>query len=260
MDANIGRNVNIEAVKINTVYCENNIVTFSRIDDEFIDLIVTSPPYDDLREYNGIEWDYKKVISEAFRTLKTGGVMVWVVGDATKDTGETGSSFMQAIFAIKIGFNLHDTMIYKKQSPAYPANINSKRYSQVFEYMFVFSKGTPKTVNLLTDKENSCKGQKYKNTKIKEFSIRDNIWQYNTGGLDRQKDKIATLHPAIFPELLAADHIKTWSNENDIIYDPFAGSGTTLKVAKDLNRKYIGSEISDKYVNIINERLNSLKF
>ena len=255
----IGRNNNL-SIETNKVYCENNLVTFSRMNDNYLDLIVTSPPYDDLRKYEKVEWDYKKVFLEAYRTLKPGGVIVWVVGDETNE-GESCSSFEQIIFATKTaGFRLHDTMIYKKHASPYPAGTTSMRYTQIFEFMFVLSKDKPKTVNLIEDKINTCKGQfnsKIKKT-IKEYGPRDNIWEYKTGGVDTHKDPIASLHPAVFPELLAADHIKSWSNEGDIVYDCFAGSGTTLKIAHDLKRLYIGSEISDKYCKIIDERLRTL--
>ena len=259
-DFAIGRNKELN-IKTNTVYHENNLVTFSRMDDDFLDLIVTSPPYDDLRAYEGIEWDYKKIMLEAHRTLKPGGVMVWIVGDGIDNDGsESGNSYRQTIFGIDIGLILHDTMIYKKKSPAYPAGELSKRYTQIFEFAFVFSKGTPKTVNLIKDKKNLTAGSTTKNgSTVKTLAARDNIWEYGTGSIDTQKDSIAKLHPAIFPEMLAADHVISWSNEGDIVYDCFAGSGTTLKVSKSLKRLYIGSEITKKYVDIINERLNTLE-
>lgn len=88
------------------------------IPDDFIDLTVTSPPYDNLRDYNNeMTWNFEKfkeVAKELFRITKPGGVVVWVVGDATIKGSETGTSFRQALFFKDCGFNLHDTMIYKK--------------------------------------------------------------------------------------------------------------------------------------------------
>lgn len=242
------------------------------IESETIDLVVTSPPYDNLRDYEGYTIDYEGIIKELYRVIKKGGIVVWVVGDATINGSETGSSFRQAIMFMDNGFKLHDTMIYEKNSSSFPARRNGNRYTQIFEYMFVFSKGKPKTVNLLCDKPNKWAGhtnwgnntQRGKNgeliqTKdikpVPDFSPRNNIWKYSVGGFASSKDKISHEHPAIFPEKLAEDHILTWSNEGDLVCDIFAGSGTTLKMSKINNRNYIGFEISEKYVDLINERL-----
>lgn len=200
--------------------------------------------------------------------LKIGGVIVWVVGDATIKGSETGTSFKQALYFIKQGFNLYDTMIYEKNSMSYPS---LSRYTQIFEYMFVFSKGKPKTINLLKDKKNKWAGHsnwgiptqrskegnltQTKKRTVKEFGIRNNIWKYNTGKGFSAKNNIAYQHPAIFPEQLAIDHIKSWSNKDDLILDPMCGSGTTCVAAKQLNRRYIGIDISEEYCKIAEERL-----
>lgn len=234
--------------------------------DGFIDLTVTSPPYDDLRTYNGFEFDFESIAKELFRVTKTGGVVVWVVGDATVNGSETGTSFKQALYFKEIGFNLHDTMIYAKEQIAFPS---TNRYHQAFEYMFVLSKGVPKSVNLLQDRLNVSFGRKGKvnsrtksgnikrgdkNIVIREYSERLNYWIiYNLmRGIENK-------HPAIFPEKLARDHIYSWSNENDLVYDPFMGSGTTAKMAIDLKRNYIGSEISKEYCDIAEKRINNFK-
>lgn len=237
-----------------------------------IDLVVTSPPYDELREYNGYNLNMKGIIDELHRVIKIGGVVVWVVGDMTKNGSETGSSFKQVLEFMNRGFLLHDTMIYEKNTSSFPARRNGNRYTQIFEYMFVFSKGKPKTANLICDKPNKWAGHTNwgKNTqrgtegilkeasKIKEvpeFSPRNNIWKYNVGGGFATKDKIAHKHPAIFPEKLAEDHILTWSNEGDIVLDVFSGSGTTAKMAKLNNRNFIGIDISEEYNEIARKRL-----
>ena len=202
---------------------------------------------------------------------KIGGVLVWVVGDAVIDGGESGTSFRQALYFQQIGFIIHDTMIYEKNGAAYPANDKSNRYSQVFEYMFVLSKGKPKTYNLLKDKPNRWAGsgtfgtnsERQKDGTIKErgsfivpeFSYRNNIWKINNGYGYSSEDDIAHKHPAIFPEQLAQDHIWTWSNEGDVVYDCFGGSGTTAKMAHKLKRNWILSEISSEYVQIAEKRI-----
>lgn len=235
--------------------------------DDFIDLTVTSPPYDNLRDYNGYVFDFEAIAKELYRVTKKGGVLVWVVGDATINGSETGTSFKQALYFMECGFNLHDTMIYLKDSIAFPS---TNRYSQVFEYMFILTKGKPKTFNVLKDRKNKWAGHtvrgherlkngeiKYKKNKgiLNEYSSRFNVWKYGTGGSKNTKDKIATKHPANFPEQLAADHIHSWSNEGDLIYDPMCGSGTTLKKAIQMKRNWIGSEISKEYTQLANKRI-----
>ena len=234
----------------------------ARIDDGSIDLTVTSPPYDNLRSYNGYSFDFEAVAKELYRITKDGGVVVWVVGDATIDGSETGTSFRQALFFKEIGFNLHDTMIYQKHNFSNPS---SNRYHQIFEYMFVFSKGKPKTFNALKDRPNVEAGKIGswgKNTSRQvdgtmverkrkvntEFGMRYNIW--------RIKTEMKPLHPAPFPEELVEGHVLSWSNPGDVVYDPFMGSGTTAKVAIETGRKYLGSEISSEYWEIAQKRIN----
>jgi len=262
---------------LNQYYIESCIDTLeNRIPDNSIDLVVTSPPYDDIRIYNNnYSFDFEKIAMLLSQKLKRGGVIVWVVGDASVKGSETGTSFRQALYFKDVcGLRLHDTMIFQKNTSAFPARHKGKRYTQIFDYMFVFSKDVPKTANLIIDKPNRWAGttnfsdvkydrykdgtfvNKKKFRPIPEFSPRNNIWKYITGKGFSGNDDIAYEHPAIFPERLAEDHIKTWSNEGDVVYDPFTGSGTTLKAAKVLNRKFIGSEISPEYQHIIETRLN----
>ncbi len=237
------------------------------IPDKSVDMVLTSPPYDNLRTYNGsLDWGehiWKPVIEELFRIVKEGGVVVWVVGDATIKGSETGTSFKQALYFKEIGFNLHDTMIYAKNNPI-PQNHN--RYEQQFEFMFVFSKGKPKTFNPLKVKTKSAG---------KEYSWKDTN-DYGKKSAKRSRDEISVVkseknmfniwfmsvasskftNSAPFPEKLAEDHILSWSNEGDTILDPFAGSGTVGKMAKQLNRNYILIEKEKQYIDIINKRLN----
>jgi len=231
-----------------------------------IDLTITSPPYDNLRTYNNsLEWDeniWKSVINKLYKITKNGGVVVWVVGDATINGSETGTSFKQALWAKKCGFNLHDTMIYIKEQMAFPSK---DRYHQGFEYMFILSKGKPKTFNPIKDRKNKSFNRKpskrternaagklirKKPVKVREYSERFNHWLiYNL------KRGFENNHPAIFPEKLASDHIISWSNEYDTVLEPFAGSGTTGIACQNLNRKYILIEKEQKYIDIINKRL-----
>ena len=239
--------------------------------DGCIDLTVTSPPYDNLRTYEGFSWDFESTAKELYRITKQGGVVVWVVGDATVNGSETGTSFKQALYFKEIGFNLHDTMIFQKINPI--PQIFRKRYNNEFEYMFILTKGLIKTCNPI---KIDCihAGLKLNGTTYKNFStseqkrnklanpvnkqkIKGNIWSYVVG--KKKEDQEAKEHPAPFPCQLANDHIISWSNENDIIFDPFMGSGTTAKMAMLNNRKFIGCEISEKYCKIIKERLENVE-
>ena len=252
-------------MELNKIYNENCLDTMARMPDNFVDLVVTSPPYDNLRDYKGYSFDFESIAKELYRIIATGGVVVWVVGDAVLEGEESGTSFRQALYFKERGFRLHDTMIYQKNSYPFPP---SNRYFGVFEYMFVFSKDTPKTTNLI---KVPTIGQKHKSSTQreadgsisvmkyemgKEERVKDNIWKYDVGFAKSTNDKIAFEHPATFPEKLVQDHIYSWSNENDLVYDPFMGSGTTAKMAKFLKRNYIGSEISEDYCKIAQERLD----
>lgn len=255
---------------LNKTYCENCLVTMSKMPDNFIDLTITSPPYDKLRNYKGYVFDFKPIARELYRVTKEGGVIVWVVGDATIKGNETGTSFKQALYFKEIGFNLHDTMIYHKR--AVGACGSKFSYNQAFEYMFIFSKEKLKIFNPIKDlipkragklttytKGSKSNTRGYNSeTHIKiapHTSKRQNIWAYNIG-FGSGNDK--TMHPAVFPEQLVNDHILSWSNKGDLIYDPFMGSGTTAKIALLNNRKYIGSEMSKEYCEIIKKRLENL--
>lgn len=236
-------------------------------DNECIDLVITSPPYDGLRNYNGYIFDFEGIVKELFRVTKQGGVVVWVIGDATIDGSETGTSFKQALYFKEIGFNLHDTMIFKKTNPI--PQIYRKRYNNQFEFMFVFSKGVVKTHNpIMVDCLHAglqLNGTTYKNYSkniqergkmakpVKDKKIKGNIWEYVVG--KNKEDQEAKGHPAPFPCELAQDHILSWSNEGDLVLDPMCGSGTTCKMAKRLGRDYIGLDVSEEYCKIAEERL-----
>jgi DNA modification methylase len=250
-----------------TLHCGDNVETMQRMEAGSIDLVVTSPPYDNLRTYGGHSWDFEGVAQQLWRLIKPGGVVVWIVNDATIDGSETGTSFRQALRFMEIGFRLHDTMIYNR-GPQFP---DANRYQAAFEFMFVLSKGQPIAFNPITDKRNSCYGQHVSGSNrqadgqrvlpacegqpIKEFGIRWNVWHVETGFGKSAKDVVAHNHPAIFPESLARDHILSWSNEGDTVLDPFSGSGTTIKMARLMGRKGIGIEINPEYCAIAVERL-----
>ena len=251
----------MELNKIHNIDC---IEGMKKLDDNSIDCVVTSPPYDNLRDYtNEAKWNFevfKPIAKELFRVIKDGGVVVWVVGDATIKGSETGTSFKQALYFKECGFKLHDTMIYSKKGFRFPF---PNRYHQVFEYMFILVKNKLKTFNGIIDRKNkhsyftnkAMKREKdgsktyRKGFQRQEFGKRYNIWNYSIGG------KKNFNHPAIFPLQLVKDHIISWSNKGELILDPFIGSGTTAVACKELQRNYIGFEISKEYYNMSEDRL-----
>jgi len=239
----------------------------TKMKEESVDLTVTSPPYDNLRTYEGsLQWHediWKQVIEGLYRVTKEGGVVVWVVGDATIKGSETGNSFKQALYAMECGFRLHDTMIYQKANGLPKTH---RRYEQDFEYMFVLSKGRNSTFNPMLSEikyprvrnltmRNGDKRDKVSKQNSGKEKIVGNIWKYNVGGGHISTDDWAHKHPAPFPERLAHDHIISWSNEGDTVFDPFLGAGTTGKMAKQLGRNFIGIEKVEKYFGLANERL-----
>lgn len=262
-------------MNVNKIICGDCLEVMKGFPANYFDLTITSPPYDNLRTYNGYSlnnsFNFENIAKELFRVTKQGGVIVWVVGDATVKGSETGTSFRQALYFKEIGFNLHDTMIYEKDSISFP---ETNRYYQIFEYMFVFSKGKPKSVNLLDDRKNKWyNGRKHikghyrkqngkivrhnKQNLLKEFGIRFNIWRIANGKNKSTLDNTGNC-PAIFPEQLASDHIISWSNEGDIVLDPMCGSGTTCKMAKKSGRKYLGIDISEEYCEIARKRIRAI--
>lgn len=252
---------------MNKLLLGNCLDKLKEIKENSVDLVVTSPPYDDLRNYNTGKYkgnNYKEIIKELYRVLKVGGVVVWIVADQTKNGSETLTSFRQAIMFQEMGFNVHDTMIWEKDTMSFP---QKNRYENCFEYMFIFSKKSPKTFNPIEDRKNKYAGTKlhgtYRNVdgetikrdekwcgrNVKDYGKRFNIWKQPTEKSNK------TGHPAVFPLKLVKDHIISWSNENDTVLDPFMGSGTTGIACKELNRNFIGIELDEEYFNIAKERI-----
>lgn len=254
---------------INNIVEGNCVEVMKSFDENSIDLTVTSPPYDNLRTYKGYTFPFRDIAQELYRVTKPGGIVVWVVADATINGSETGSSFKQALYFNEIGFNLHDTMIFQKTNPI--PQIYRKRYNNIFEYMFVFSKGEVKTHNPIkvdclhaglqlngTTYKNYSKGDQKREKMakpVKKEKIKGNIWEYVVG--KKAEDQEAKGHPAPFPCALARDHIKSWTNEEDIVLDPMCGSGTTCISALQLNRKFIGIDMSHEYCEMAQKRIDN---
>ena len=266
-------------IEQNKIYCCDCLDGLKQVSENSVNLTVTSPPYDSaIRSYGGIvnedTWNFevfKPIAKELYRVTKPGGIVVWVVGDETVKGSESGTSFRQALYFMECGFKLHDTMIYEKNSSSFPARRDSKRYSQIFEYMFVFVKGKIRNdITLIADKRNkwagwtnwgqhssyTADGKLEKTTNIKpiqEFSLRNNIWKYSVSFNDK------TGHPAVFPEKLTEDHILSWTREGDLVLDPFMGSGTTAKMCILNKRNFIGFEKNPEYVEMCEKRLAKYK-
>ena len=246
------------------LYLGNCLDVLKDAPSDYIDLVVTSPPYDNLRTYNGYTFDFEPIADQLVRVLKPGGVIVWVVNDATVKGSETGSSFKQALHFMSLGLNLHDTMIYEKLNFV---PLTHNRYEQCFEYMFVLSKGKPKTNNLIkvpcvkAGQKTSTptfyhtaseSGKAHKTGIYNQEKIKKNIWAYTTGNTG---EAAKYRHPAKFPLQLALDHIQSWSNPGDLVLDPFLGSGTTGVAALQLGRRFGGIEISEEYFQLAEQRI-----
>lgn len=252
------------------IYNANCLDYLKTLEDNSIKFTLTSPPYDDIRDYKGYSFPFEEIAKELYRTTKSGGVIAWNVADATVKGSETGTSMRQALYFMSLGFRLHDTMIYAKKNPM-PAGVSSKRYHQAWEYIFILSKDTPETFNPIMvkakyghlDANMKHRGKdgaiNYKKTKRNEYTKVRNIFEYSVGGGHSTKDKVAFQHPALMPEQLASDMISTWTNVGDIVFDPFSGAGTTAKMCSLLGRKFFGTELSKEYCEISKQRLDSME-
>ena len=252
---------------INSVYTSEAVSFMSQMEEDMIDLTVTSPPYDDLRNYKGYEFDLENIVKGLYRVTKNGGIVVWVVGDKYVKGNRNLTSFRQALLFQNEGFNVHDVMIYKKKNTPF---MRSNAYTNCFEFMFIFSKGKSKTYNPIMEPTvrqgfekmpANKKADGINNkvlSKLNDFKVRNNIWEYAVGLGGTTSDREAFKHPAVFPEKLAEDHILSWSNVGDLVFDPMCGSGTTLKMAKKNKRNFLGCDISNDYVEIARNRLTTI--
>lgn len=257
----------------NQILCGNHLDILPKYPDNYFDMFLTSPPYDNLRDYEGYNFQFEPLAHELYRTLKPGGVGVWIVNDMTIDGNETLTSFKQALyFKENVGFKLNDTMIYAKNGCRFPVGHNHTKYGNAFEYMFILAKGKPLTFHLIKDRKNTQKGKiltgterqrdgsltymRGKGKQHAEKGARSNVWIYTTGFMLSSTDIESFQHPATFPEKLAEDHILSWSNPGDVVLDPMCGSGTTCKMAIKHGRQYVGIDIAEKYCELARKRID----
>ena len=243
-----------------------------QLPDECIPMVLTSCPYDNIREYGGNTFNFEPIAAELYRITMPGGVVVWIVQDQVKDGGFTGSSFRQALHFQELGFALHNTIIMRAINGRLPQRV---RYTPQSHFAFVFSKGRPRYVNLIRDRRNKYAGHRKKHwfarqkngTKtrgksgkvVPPFGERGDVWTYVVGRNHTTKDKEAFEHPALMAEAMATDHILSWSRPGDLVFDPMCGSGTTCKMALIHNRRYLGMEIHKDYWEIAVRRLAKAK-
>jgi len=249
--------------KLTGLYVADCVKFMNEMPADCVDLVVTSPPYDDLRDYKGYKFEFYAVAQGLFKVIKSGGVVVWVIGDRING-GKSLTSFRQGIYFQEIGFNMHDVMIYQKKNTPF---MRSNAYTNCYEFMFVLSKGSPKTFNPIKEKTvrkglemlvHNKKADGINKKVLKELKpekTKTNIWQYAVGLGGTTSDRFAFQHPAMFPEKLARDHILSWSNEGDLVFDPMCGAGTTCKMAALTKRDYLGIDISSEYIEIAEARL-----
>ncbi|MCY4621223.1 MAG: site-specific DNA-methyltransferase [bacterium] len=253
-------------IRRNRLYVADCVEFMARMDAGTVDLTVTSPPYDNLRDYNGYSFDFEAIAGGLLRVTKPGGVVVWVVGDKIDRGQRTLSSFRQGLFFQEIGFRMHDVMIYRKKNTPF---MRSNAYTNAYEFMFVLSKGSPKTFRPLKEPTVRSgyemlvhnKGPDAVNNKVlkelKKEKTRTNIWAYAVGLGGTTRDKVAFRHPAVFPEKLAGDHVRSWTEPGDLVFDPMCGSGTTPKMALLAGRDYIGVDVSPDYIAIAEQRMEA---
>ncbi len=252
---------------LNNFYVGDSAKKLKRWRNNFVDLTVTSPPYDDLRDYKGYQFRAESMLSAIYRVTKPGGVCVWVVGEKINKKRSL-SSFQHAFVGQRCGFNVHDVMIYQKKNTPF---MRANAYTNCYELMIIFVKGKPNTFNPIkvptvrSGWETAVYGKgpdavnKKRPIELKREKTKNNIWQYAVGFGGSTTDKIAFEHPAIFPEKLAEDHILSWSNPGDIVLDPMCGSGTTCKMAEKHGRRWLGIDVSEDYINIARERIETMK-
>ena len=257
-------------IQVNKIICEDNITYLKTLPDECIDFVITSPPYDELRDYNGYKLDLHGLGIELLRVLKDGAICVMVIQDSTKDFAKSLTSFRTIVdWCDNIGFRLFECNIYNRQGTE--GAWWKKRFRVDHEYMPIFLKGKRPQY---FDKENIKIPSKHGGKVMTGANIRTKNGQTGSrkvkinptkcpgtvmsfGNTCGGESKLKSKHPAVFPNMLAYDMIECFCPKDGIVIDPFNGSGTTTLAAKCLGRKYIGIDVSEEYNQIARERLET---
>ena len=257
-------------IQVNKIICEDNITYLKTLPDECIDFVITSPPYDALRDYNGYKLDLHGLGVELLRVLKDGGICVMVIQDSTRDFAKSLTSFRTIVdWCDNIGFRLFECNIYNRQGTE--GAWWKKRFRVDHEYMPIFLKGKRPQY---FDKENIKIPSKHGGKIMTGANIRTKNGQTGSrkvkinptkcpgtvmtfGNTCGGESKLKSKHPAVFPNMLAYDMIECFCPEDGTVLDPFNGSGTTTLAAKCLGRNYIGIDVSEEYNKIARERLET---
>ena len=253
---------------INSIICGDSAEVLKNFPDNSIDMVVTSPPYDGLRDYNGFSLDLHKIGKEIYRVLKDGGIAVMVIQDATKDFAKSLTSFRTIVdWCDNVGFRLFETVIYHKNGTE--GAWWKQRFRVDHEYMPIFMKGKkPQYFNKEPLKIPSKHGGKVMSGSgnrrtdgtlsetvrrpINTMKCRGTVWDYLMAG---DKNPLKRKHPAVFPDKIPYDCIQCFCPEGGLVLDPFIGCGSTAVMAKVLGRNYIGIDISREYCDLAEERI-----
>jgi DNA modification methylase len=256
---------------LNTVQCMDCLEGMSQLPPACVDLLVTSPPYDEIREYRGYDYDLPKTGRAVYRVLKDGGIAVMVIQDQTRDFGKTLTSFRTIIdWCDNAGFRLFECVIYRKHGTE--GAWWTGRFRVDHEYMPIFLKGEKpgyfnkeplkvpskhggKTMTGSGNRRTDGTTTNVVRREINQTKCRGTVWDYLMAG---DKDPLKRRHPAVFPDQIPLDFIQCFCPPGGIVLDPFMGSGSTAVAAKRLGRNYIGFDISQEYCEIARARIQQV--
>lgn len=258
-----------KVLDINQIHNMDCVEGMKLLPDNSVDLVVTSPPYDNLRQYNGFSFDLNATGKQIYRVLKDGGIAVVVIQDQTKDFGKSLTSFRMILdWCDNLGFKLFETLIYRKHGTEGAWWV--KRFRVDHEYMPVFLKGGKplffdkdpvKIKSKHGGKVMTGSGNRKTNGKTTETVTRPindtkcpgTVWEYLMAG---DKNPLKRKHPAVFPDKIPLDFIQVFCPPGGLVLDPFMGSGSTAVAALKTDRNFIGFDISEEYINLANQRIS----
>lgn len=253
---------------VDKVHCMECVEGMEMLPDDCVDLVVTSPPYDAVRKYNGFAFDLHQTGAQIHRVLKDGGIAAMVIQDQTKDFGKSLTSFRTIIdWCDSFGFKLFECVIYRKNGSE--GAWWKHRFRVDHEYIPLFLKGDrPAYFDKQPLRVPSKHGGKVMSgsgnrrtdgatngtvrREINATKCRGTIWNYLMAG---DKNPLKRKHPAVFPDAIPSDLIQCFCPPGGIVLDPFIGSGSTAVQALKHERHFIGFDISQEYCDLCNQRL-----